>query len=74
MLKLFARRSKKIAHLIPELCLRGLAEGHFDLALRGLLDEEAPVSASTVARLKEKWHAELAVASEVVGDLEVVYL
>ena len=32
-----------------------MSEGDFDLALRGLLGEEAPVSASTVARLKEKW-------------------
>jgi hypothetical protein len=29
--------------------------GDFDLALRGLLGEGAPVSASTVARLKEQW-------------------
>ena len=36
----------------------GLAEGDFELALRGLLGENAPLSASTVARLKEKWQAE----------------
>ena len=30
----------------------------FDLALKRLLGEEAPVSASTVARLKEGWQAE----------------
>ena len=52
MLPLFARKSKKVADLIPELYLHGLAEGDFDLALRGLLGDEAPVSASTVARLK----------------------
>ena len=43
VLPLFARRSKKITELIPELYLHGLAEGDFDLALRGLLGEYAPV-------------------------------
>ena len=75
VLPLFARRSKKIAELIPELYLHGLAEGDFELALRGLLGEDAPVSASTVARLKEKWHAELAEWHQrPLHDLEVVYL
>ena len=75
VLPLFARRSKKIAELIPELYLHGLAEGDFDLALRGLLGEDAPVSASTVARLKEKWHAELAEWHQrPLDDLEVVYV
>lgn len=75
LLPLFARRSKKVDQLIPELYLHGLAEGDFDLALRGLLGEEAPVSASTVARLKERWHAELAQwRQRPLDDLEVVYL
>jgi len=75
VLPLFARKSKKVADLIPELYLHGLAEGDLDLALRGLLGEEAPVSASTVARLKEKWHAELAEwRQRPLDDLEVVYL
>ena len=75
VLPLFVRRSKKIAELIPELYLHGLAEGDFDLALRGLLGEDAPVSASTVARLKEKWHAEVAEWHQrPLDDLEVVYL
>jgi hypothetical protein len=45
------------------------------LALRGLLGEEAPLSASTVARLKEKWQAEWQQwQSRPLADLEVVYL
>ena len=44
--------------LLPQLYLHGLALGDFDLALRGLLGEQAPISASTVARLKESWQAE----------------
>ncbi len=75
VLPLFARKSKKVSDLIPELYLHGLAEGDFDLALRGLLGDEAPVSASTVARLKEKWHAELAEwRQRSLDDLEIVYL
>jgi transposase-like protein len=58
VLPLFARRTVEINKLIPQLYLHGLALGDFDLALRGLLGEEAPVSASTVARLKESWQAE----------------
>lgn len=53
----------------------GLAEGDFDLALRGLLGDGAPVSASTVARLKERWHGEYqAWRRRSLEDLEVVYL
>ncbi len=58
VLPMFARRTAEINKLIPQLYLHGLALGDFDLALRGLLGEEAPVSASTVARLKEGWQAE----------------
>jgi putative transposase len=58
VLPLFARRSKGVSKLIPQLYLHGLALGDFDLALRGLLGGDAPVSASTVARLKEGWQAE----------------
>jgi transposase-like protein len=48
----------EVNELIPQLYLHGLALGDFDLALRGLLGEGAPVSASTVARLKDGWQAE----------------
>jgi putative transposase len=58
VLPLFVRRSKEVNRLIPELYLHGLAQGDFDLALRGLLGEDAPVSAGTVGRLKESWQAE----------------
>jgi putative transposase len=49
---LFARRIAEVNRLIPELYLHGLAMGDFDLALRGLLGQGAPISAGTVARLK----------------------
>lgn len=75
VLPLFARRTREVSELIPELYLHGLAQGDFDLALRGLLGEEAALSAQTVARLKTKWQAEWAVwQSRCLEDLEVVYL
>ena len=48
ILPLFVRRARGVSELIPQLYLHGLALGDFDLALRGLLGREAPVSASTV--------------------------
>ena len=75
VLPLFERRTKEVNALIPELYLHGLAEGDFDLALRGLLGEEAPISASTVARLKEKWRQEWGTWNRrSLKELEVVYL
>ncbi len=55
LLPLFARRTPEVNALLPELYLHGLALGDFDLALRGLLGEDAPLSAATVGRLKERW-------------------
>jgi putative transposase len=67
LLPFFTRRS--------ELYLHGLAAGDLDLALRGLLGEDAPVSASTVARLKENWQGEWQEWKErSLAGLEVVYL
>jgi len=75
VLPLFKRRTEEVNELLPELYLHGLAAGDFDLALRGLLGEEAPISANTVARLKEKWEGELASwNARRLDDLEVVYL
>ena len=75
LLPLFARRTKEVDRLIPELYLHGLAAGDFDLALRGLLGEDAPISASTVSRLKEKWQGEGQGWKErSLAGLEVVYL
>jgi len=75
VLPLFARRSKGVSKLIPRLYLHGLALGDFDLALRGLLGKNAPVSASTVARLKEEWQTEWREwKRRSLEGLQVVYL
>jgi len=59
LLPLFVRRSEQVDELLPELYLQGLAWGDFDLALRGLRGEQAPLSASTVARVKQDWQGEV---------------
>jgi putative transposase len=74
VLPLFARRTKEVNELLPQLYLHGLALGDFDLALRGLLGKEAPISAGTVARLKEKWQVEWQDwKRRSLAGLEVVY-
>lgn len=75
ILPLFKRRTEEVGRLLPELYLHGLAEGDFDLALRGLLGDGAPLSASSVARLKASWQLEYGTwKSRSLADLEVVYL
>ena len=75
ILPAFQRRTEQVGELLPELYLHGLAEGDFDLALRGLLGEAAPLSPSSIARLKTGWQAEYAAwRSRPLHDLEVVYL
>ena len=75
LLPLFAKRTAKVSELIPQMYLHGLSEGDFDLALRGLLGEDAPLSAATVARLKERWNGELAEwRSRRLDEHEVVYV
>ncbi len=75
LLPLFVRRTPEVSDLLPELYLHGLATGDFDLALRGLLGEGAPISPSTVMRVKQKWQGEREEwAGRRLEDLEVVYL
>lgn len=75
ILPLFKRRTQEVGNLLPELYLHGLAERDFDLALRGLLGDGAPLSPASIARLKAVWQAEYDVwNSRPLHDLEVVYL
>jgi len=75
VLPMFKSHTKRVENLIPELYLHGLSLGDFDLALRGLLGDEAPLSPSSVARLKEKWLEEKRFwDTRSLDELEVVYL
>jgi putative transposase len=75
LLPVFKRRTETVGQLLPALYLHGLAEGDFDLALRGLLGDGAPLSASSIARLKASWQAEYDEwTTRSLADLEPVYL
>jgi transposase-like protein len=75
VLPLFARHTTQVGELLPQLYLHGLACGDFELAMRGLLGEGAPLSASSISRLKAGWQAEYtAWKQRRLDDLEVVYL
>ena len=75
VLPLFARRTKEVGELIPELYLHGLAEGDFELALRGLLGEGAPLSKASIRRLRAVWSSEFEMwAKRSLADREVVYV
>lgn len=75
VLPLFKRQSEEVGELLPELYLHGLSSGDFDLALRGLLGEGAPLSASSIDRLKAAWQADYEEWKQrSLNELEVVYL
>jgi putative transposase len=58
ILPAYARRSPKVAEVIPILYLRGLSTGDFRPALEGLLGEDAAgLSATSVSRLCKEWEA-----------------
>ena len=60
----FKRHTEEVGRLLPELYLHGLAHGDFDLALRRLLGDGAPLSALSIARLKAGWQAEYEVSED----------
>jgi transposase-like protein len=75
ILPLFARRTKELGALLPELYLHGLSLGDFELALRGLLGAGAPLSASSIARLTAAWQIDYdAWKGRDLSDRELVYL
>ena len=75
VLPLFARRTKELGALLPELYLHGLAEGDFELVMRGLLGEGAPLSKSSIRRLRAGWTAEFEEWSQRrLEGREVVYV
>lgn len=74
VLPLFKRRTREVGQMLPELYLHGLSSGDFELALRGLLGEGAPLSASSIQRLKARFELEYeAWKTRDLSGLEVVY-
>lgn len=75
LLPLFKRRTEEVGALLPELYLHGLSLGDFELALRGLLGEGAPLSPSSILRLKAEWQQQYdAWKRRDLSDFELVYL
>jgi transposase-like protein len=75
VLPLFARRTEQVADLLPELYLHGLAQGDFELALRGLLGDGAPLSAKSIERLRAKFVVDYqAWTTRSLAEHELVYV
>lgn len=75
VLPLFKRQTKEVGELLPQLYLHGLALGDFELALRGLLGDGAPLSPASLLRLKTQWQLEYETwKTRRLDDLEVVYI
>jgi transposase-like protein len=75
VLPLFKRQTKEVGELLPQLYLHGLALGDFELALRGLLGDGAPLSPASLLRLKAQWQEEYETwKRRRLDDLEVVYM
>ena len=55
ILPAYARRSPKVADVLPVLYLRGLSTGDFAPALEEFFGSDAGLSASTIGRLLETW-------------------
>jgi putative transposase len=75
VLPLLKRRTREVGELLPQLYLHGLAVGDFDLALRGLLGDAAPLSPASLVRLQAQWQPEYEVwKPRRLDDVEVVYV
>jgi putative transposase len=75
VLPLLKRRTREVGEWRPQLSLHGLALGDFDLALRGLLGDAAPLSAASLTRLKAGWQLEYeAWKPRRLEEWEVVYV
>ncbi len=54
----YQRISRTTQRLLSQLYLEGLSTGDFEPVFRALLGEKAPLSPSSVVRLKQEWQAE----------------
>lgn len=74
VLPLFTRPTREVGSMLPEPYLQGLATGDFDVALRNLLGDGAPLSESSLQRLKVDVEQEYdAWIKRDLSDLAIVY-
>jgi putative transposase len=60
ILKRYQRYSEGMQELVPQLYLHGLSTGDFEQCLAPFLGQEAPLSPSTIVRMKQEWEIEYA--------------
>ena len=70
----YRRSTEEIGEVLPELYLHGLATGDFRDALGPLLGEEAPLSASTIVRLKKEWEEQYRMWRQRPLEREYLYV
>lgn len=70
----YQRLSDEVRATLPELYAHGLAVGDFSQCLRLLLGDEAPLSETTIVRLKAKWKAEYEQWQKRPLDEEYLYV
>jgi putative transposase len=74
LLPFFRRQTPNVTALLDQGYLHGLATGDFELALRHLLGDGAPLSRASLVRLTARWQAEYETwRARSLDDLEVVY-
>jgi len=71
----WARRSPKVAEVLPVLYLRGISTKDFEPALAEFFGSEAGLSASTIQRLTREWSGEwVAFQQRDLSQVDYVYL
>jgi len=70
----YERLTPAMKNLLPELYLHGLATGDFEPAFGWLWGEDAPLSTSTIVRLKQQWEQEYLTWKKRPLDKEYLYV
>ena len=71
----WARKSPKVAEVLPLMYLHGMSTGDFAPALEGFFGSAAGLSASVITRLTTQWQAEQrAFAARRLADRDYVYI
>ena len=75
ILPAWARKSPKVAEVLPLLYLRGLSSGDFAPALEQFCGSAAGLSAATITRLTQQWQDEArAFGARSLNDVDYVYI
>lgn len=70
----YQRLSPQMAALLPQLYLHGLAAGDFQQCFQALLGAEAPISDSSIVRLKQQWEKDYQHWKKRLLDQEYLYV